>query len=187
MKEQYRIIAWGYFVPGKKESLILFHSSGLSMRARWIAGILLTAVLLMLIILSPVINTRHLLEPALRDDVRYINYDDNTMNTSSPGHSAIFSKYVSDNTTSIIADLYSGDPTDPLTLTIITPHSVLGPFNDSSDGRKDGRIYLKITEPGGMDTGEWKFLLYSRKNISVGCIRNVTICPTTNYNYVPDK
>jgi hypothetical protein len=157
------------------------------MRVRWIAGILVAGVLLSLVLVSPALNLHQLREPALQDTIRYAGNAGGPVNTTAPAHSALFTKYVSGNATGIIADFYSGDPADPLTLTIITPHSVLGPFNDSSDGRRDGRIYLRITEPGGMDTGPWKFLLQSRKNISAGCIRNVTICPTTNYNYVPDK
>jgi hypothetical protein len=64
-------------------------------------------------------------------------------------------------------DLDSGDPADPLSLTIITPDQVLGPFNDTADGRADGRIYLKISTFQGVSPGLWKFLVHSSNNISV--------------------
>ncbi|MFA6226000.1 MAG: hypothetical protein WC620_07475 [Methanoregula sp.] len=69
-------------------------------------------------------------------------------------HTALFSKYVSADTPYIIVSLYSGDPADPLSVTVITPDKTLGPFYDGSDGRIDGRIDLKINNPGDMTPGQ---------------------------------
>lgn len=88
--------------------------------------------------------------------------------TSPAGNTALFSKFVSPDTPSIIVDLDSGDPADPLSLTILTPDKTLGPYNDSADGRMDGRIYLKISKTDRMTPGLWRFMVYSANNISMG-------------------
>jgi len=87
-------------------------------------------------------------------------------NATTAGNTAFFSKYVSEETPFILVDLYSGEPGDPLALTIITPDKTLGPFDDTSDGRVDGRIFLKIFRDNGMKPGLWKFEVHSRKNIT---------------------
>jgi hypothetical protein len=84
------------------------------------------------------------------------------------GNTVYFSKYVSEDLSSIIVDLYSGDPDDPISVTIITPDRVLGPFYDASDGKADGRIFLRITRENGLMTGMWKFIVHSNKNITTG-------------------
>jgi hypothetical protein len=97
-----------------------------------------------------------------------------------PEHTALFSKYVSADTPYIIVSLYSGDPADPLSLTVITPDKTLGPFTDGSDGRIDGRIELKINNPGDMTPGLWKFQVHSNKNISSGSLENLSWIKTGN-------
>lgn len=87
-------------------------------------------------------------------------------NATTAGNTAFFSKYVSEETPFILVDLYSGDPGDPLALTVITPDKTLGPFDDTSDGRMDGRIFIKISRDDRMTPGLWKFEVHSRKNIS---------------------
>ena len=86
------------------------------------------------------------------------------------GATAMYSKNVSDTTPFIIADLYSGDKDDPLSLFIITPDRTIGPFTDASDGRTDGRIYLKISRAGGLKPGIWRFLVQSNRTIRIGSI-----------------
>jgi len=95
-----------------------------------------------------------------------------------PVKTAYFEKYVGNDTPSVIADLYSGDPADPLSLTVITPDRVLGPFTDASDGRIDGRISLRITRPPGMAAGNWTFVVQSEKTIRIGSLPNVTVLRT---------
>lgn len=87
---------------------------------------------------------------------------------------AIFSKYVASGTPYIVVSLYSGDPADPLSVTIITPDKTLGPYYDASDGKTDGRIDLKITSPETMTPGYWKFMVHSRKDIMYGSLDNLS-------------
>ncbi|MFA5331984.1 MAG: hypothetical protein WC342_06360 [Methanoregula sp.] len=84
------------------------------------------------------------------------------------GNTQIFTKYVTENTTYILVDLNSGDTDDPISLSIITPDRVLGPFTDSSDGAIDGRIYLRIDRPGNLTQGRWEFVVHSTKTIEIG-------------------
>jgi hypothetical protein len=87
---------------------------------------------------------------------------------------AIFSKNVAPGTKYIVVSLYSGDTTDPISVTIITPDKTLGPYYDTSDGVADGRIDLKISNPESMTPGLWKFLVHSRKTISYGSLNNLS-------------
>ncbi len=87
---------------------------------------------------------------------------------------ALFSKYVAADTPYIIVSLYSGDAADPLSVTIITPDETLGPFYDDSDGSRDGRIDLKISNPNAMTPGYWKFLVRSRRDIALGSLENLS-------------
>jgi hypothetical protein len=87
---------------------------------------------------------------------------------------AIFSKNVVPGTKYIVVSLYSGDTTDPISVTIITPDKTLGPYYDASDGAVDGRIDLKISNADSMTPGLWKFLVHSRKNIAYGSLENLS-------------
>jgi len=87
--------------------------------------------------------------------------------TLTPEVTALYTKNISAETPFIIVDLYSGDPDDPVTLSVIAPDKALGPYTDISDGRKDGRIYLKISRDGGLTPGVWVFRVQSSKNIAV--------------------
>ncbi|MGB7788493.1 hypothetical protein [Methanoregula sp.] len=117
------------------------------------------------------INLNNLLPPQIQE--RGGN-STNLFGTVSGNKTALFSKYVSADTRYIIVSLYSGDISDPISVTIITPDSTLGPFYDGSDGVIDGRIDLKISNPDGMTPGVWKFLVHSNKNISYGSLENLS-------------
>lgn len=81
----------------------------------------------------------------------------------SQGQTVYFSKYVSSGTTSLVPDLYWGDTSDSLTLTISAPDTTLGPYNDASDGIVNGRIYLSVSKPGGLTPGTWSFRVYGER------------------------
>lgn len=57
------------------------------------------------------------------------------------------------------------------TLTVYHPAGLLGTFRDDSDGREDGRIFLRISQEGGIETGAWHFkttmpLVASSENVT---------------------
>lgn len=54
-------------------------------------------------------------------------------------------------------DLNWNDPTKDLGLTVYTPDATLGPYSDTADGRKDGRIFLDIASRLNVTAGTWFF------------------------------
>ncbi|TAJ45487.1 hypothetical protein CUJ86_01800 [Methanofollis fontis] len=62
---------------------------------------------------------------------------------------------VESNTTCFWVDLVWKDPERPLGLTIYHPDGVLGTYDDTSDGKEDGRIYLRISNEAGIAQGKW--------------------------------
>ena len=100
---------------------------------------------------------------------------------------AIFSKNVAANTSYIVVSLYSGDTTDPISVTIITPDKTLGPFYDASDSSVDGRIDLKVSNPGSLTPGLWKFLVHSRKDIAYGSLENLSWIRTGTDDHKTDE
>jgi hypothetical protein len=162
------------------------------MKARWIAVIFCACAVLVLALALPgeAFHTRN--STTLAGDNSLNGSTDLTTNSLLPpqysngsgnmnpfgpavgNKTALFSKYVSADTQYIVVSLYSGDITDPISVTIITPDSTLGPFYDGSDGVINGRIDLKISNPGGMTPGLWKFLVHSNKNISYGSLDNLS-------------
>jgi hypothetical protein len=81
----------------------------------------------------------------------------------SQGQTVYYSKYVPYGTTSLAPDLYWGDTSDSLTLTVSAPDATLGPYNDASDGVINGRIYLSISKPTGLTPGTWNFRVYGER------------------------
>jgi|GEM_PF-3159084 len=98
----------------------------------------------------------------------------------------LFSKYVAADSPPILVDLNSGEPGDSFSLTIITPDGTLGPFDDQSDGRVDGRIYLRIARPNGSTPGLWKFVVRSNQNILIGDIGHLPWINTSMGDHKPD-
>ena len=107
--------------------------------------------------------------------------------TRSGNRSALFSKDVAAGTRYIVVSLYSGDITDPISVTIITPDRTLGPFFDNADGSIDGRIDLKISNPETVTPGLWKFLIHSNKNIAYGSLENLSWIRTGTGNHNADE
>ena len=56
-------------------------------------------------------------------------------------------------------DLNWGNPANSLSLTIVAPDGVLGPFYDYSDGTTNGRIALSVSSPTGLAPGTWTFYI----------------------------
>jgi hypothetical protein len=73
------------------------------------------------------------------------------------GETNYHSNYVGPGKTSITYDVGWGDSDNDLGLQVITPDgSYLGYYHDSFDGITDGRVYLQISNSGGLETGYWK-------------------------------
>lgn len=119
-------------------------------------------------------------------ETRVTDSDFTGMHHSPEQNTAIFSKYVSPDLPYILVDLNSGDLTDPLSLSIITPDRVLGPYTDESDGKIDGRIYLQISESDGMTPGLWKFIVHSNKTIAMRSGRQYPEINETAFDHKDD-
>ena len=78
----------------------------------------------------------------------------------SQGQTQWYSTYVPSGKTSFYPNLNWGNPSSSLELTISAPGATFGPYYDSSDGRIDGRIYLRIYRSGGLATGSWWSKIY---------------------------
>jgi hypothetical protein len=65
---------------------------------------------------------------------------------------------VSGGSTSLNVDLKWQNPQDDLRLMVYGPNGqVLGPYEDNSDGRPDGQIYMELDNPKGIADGTWSF------------------------------
>lgn len=79
------------------------------------------------------------------------------------GQANWYSRLVTSGTTSMIVDLNWADTSDSLTLTIYAPDGTLGPYYDADDGRIDGRVYLLISQFGGLTEGTWYYKIYGER------------------------
>lgn len=61
-------------------------------------------------------------------------------------------------------DLDWKDPARDLNLTIYAPDQVFGPYSDTADGRKDGRIFLDIASRLNVTAGNWFFRVQNNRN-----------------------
>lgn len=75
------------------------------------------------------------------------------------GQVDVYSRVISSGTSSIITDLYWGNPANSLSLTIVAPDETLGPYYDSADGIINGRIALSVSSSAGLTPGTWKFYI----------------------------
>ena len=79
-------------------------------------------------------------------------YDNEISGGETQWHSADISSAVK----SVNVDLKWSKGGNPLKLTVYTPDGhILGPYDDSSDGKTDDRINLNIDNPSGVAAGEW--------------------------------
>lgn len=87
-------------------------------------------------------------DEALQDSV----YNNEISAGETRWHSADISAAVK----SVNVDLKWSDEGHPMKLTIYTPDGhVLGPYEDSADGKADSRINLNVAGPSGVAAGEW--------------------------------
>jgi hypothetical protein len=73
---------------------------------------------------------------------------------------------IAPNMTSFWVDLEWNDPDRPLTLTLYHPGGVLGTYDDGSDGREDGRIYLRVSNEAGIAEGNWFLKISGSKSFT---------------------
>ncbi len=71
------------------------------------------------------------------------------------------SKYISQGCPGYLIDLNWGNPANSLQLKVYgTDGRVYGPFYDGADGRTDGRIYLWVSQNGGLPGGNYYHEVY---------------------------
>ena len=67
---------------------------------------------------------------------------------------------VSSGKTSFTADLNWENTANSLALTVVAPDGTIGPYYDTADGIKDGRVTLVITATGSLTPGTWAVKVY---------------------------
>ncbi|EHQ35515.1 hypothetical protein Metlim_1409 [Methanoplanus limicola DSM 2279] len=104
------------------------------------------------------LNLSQITEMGLEDVVtdysgyRIIGYMDKSI---SDGEKKYFHRDMPEDLDRFTYDLVWGDAEDSLKLTIFAPDGVMGPYYDDSDGVVNGRIFLQISRPDGIDPGDW--------------------------------
>jgi hypothetical protein len=64
-------------------------------------------------------------------------------------------------TTKLTVDLYWGNPSNSLQLTIYSPDGyTFGPYYDGADGTNDGRTHIEISSSSGLTQGTWYYKIY---------------------------
>ena len=96
--------------------------------------------------------------PVLQSSLTTGSPGDQYNNSITSGQTVWHQAVVSGQRTSLNFDLKWQNAQDDLRLTVYTPDGhVLGPYTDSSDGTKDGRINMEIDNPSGVADGTWSF------------------------------
>jgi len=103
------------------------------------------------------------------------------------GHTAIYRTDISGNISYILVDLNSGDPMDTLSLSVIAPDQVLGPYTDVTNGTHNGRIYLRIQGNSNLTPGLWEFVVHSNKTIKIGSAGQYPWNNTGLFDHKPDN
>ncbi len=149
----------------------------------YLLGIILMAGIVATLILVPFDR------PSAPADTGIRIGDPDFFGTSLPfgGHTSIFAINVSPDTPYILVDLNSGDPADSLSLSIITPDRVFGPYTDISDGKLDGRIYLRIDGHDNLTPGRWKFIAHSNRTIEIGSAGQYPWSNASLFDHKPDN
>ncbi|MFA5102819.1 MAG: hypothetical protein WC525_06660 [Candidatus Thermoplasmatota archaeon] len=86
------------------------------------------------------------------DGYRILDYLDWQIKTGEP---VSFYRHFPDGMENISCDLNWIDTESSLKIMIFGPDGMMGPYYDSSDGKEDGRISLRIFREGGLTGGDW--------------------------------
>lgn len=77
-----------------------------------------------------------------------------TSRSSTPGY---YAQEVPEGTGNHWVDLNWGKAEQNLSLTVWHPSGLLGTFRDADDGKKNGRIFLRISDEDGVEGGMWYY------------------------------
>ena len=131
------------------------------MKTLYIVAILLAAMLIPLAAAEDAETTdAYIVTPASNDSKPPIA--PRTQGTITQGETDWHSLYVPSGVDELWVDLKWGDPSNSLTLTIYPPAGAeLGPYRDiDDDGKKNARIFLRISRSSGLPSGTWDFKVY---------------------------
>jgi len=135
-----------------------------TMKVHWFVLLMIAAVLL----IAPVVSAKTVEEKdgyIVESGTTALRLPEMSLFSSgsiSQGQTNWYTTAVSSGKTSFNTDLYWGNPSNSLALTIYAPDSVLGPYYDSADGATDGRIRLRFSKPLGLTTGTWYSGVYGQ-------------------------
>ncbi len=74
-----------------------------------------------------------------------------------------FYKQMPGQTDNFTIDLNWMNTDSRLKLTIFPPNGIMGPYYDESDGLVNGRIFIRISRPEGVESGEWYVVIEAEK------------------------
>ncbi len=108
-----------------------------------------------LFVFSGVINVTNATSPDVQqNDTSSPEYN----NTITQGQTVYHQAQVASGQASMNIDLKWKNADDALSLSIYTPDGhILGPYTDTTDGKKDGRINIEVDNPSGVSGGTWSF------------------------------
>jgi hypothetical protein len=116
-------------------------------------------------------NGGYIVTPAkfTEDPFQILRVSDTVIQGETNWHTKSVSTYM----TTLNVNLYWGNPSNSLQLTIYTPDGyTLGPYYDNADGSVNGRINLAISNPNGIAKGTWTYRVYG---YSVSGVQSYTI------------
>jgi len=79
------------------------------------------------------------------------------------GESVSFHRNVPEGTGNLTCDLNWIDTGSSLKVTLFAPDGMMGPYDDDSDGYKDGRVFLQFSRERDLTGGDWYVVIESEK------------------------
>lgn len=79
------------------------------------------------------------------------------------GEKKSFHREMPENLDRFTYDLLWMEKQDSLKLTIFAPDGMMGPYYDDSDGIVNGRIFLQVSRPEGIEPGDWYAVVEGEK------------------------